>query len=97
MRFLMLLGLLSTSVLASEVATLQTNKSSKEIQIFMTDEALFQTAEKQYVAHACRLRTSMNMTINMRETLVPAACRAEITKFFLSNGYKPLDARTFIK
>lgn len=97
MRLLLLLSLLSLPVFAAEVATFHTNKATKEIMIYMTDDTLFQTAEKQYMAHACRLKSSINMTINMRETLVPAACRAEITKFFLNAGYKPLDARTFIK
>ena len=97
MRFLMLLGLISMPVLAAEVATLQANKLTKELVIYMTDETLFQNAEKQYMTHPCRLKSSINMSINMRESLVPTACRAEITKFFLNAGYKPLDAKTFIK
>lgn len=97
MRFLMLLGLISTNLWASEVATLQTQKTSRELLIYMTDDMLFQAAEKQYMAHPCRLKSSINMNINMRESLVPSACRAEITKFFMNAGYKPLDAKTFIK
>lgn len=97
MRLLMLLSLFSGFVFAAEVATLQTNKTTKEILIYMTDESLFQNAEKQYMTHPCRLKSSINMSINMRESFVPSSCRAEITKFFVNAGYKPLDARTFIK
>lgn len=97
MKKLLILSLLSMNLFAAEVATLNLARATKELNISFTDEALFQAAEKQFMTHPCRLKTNMNININMREISVPDTCRAELTKFFLNAGYKPIDARTFIK
>ncbi len=97
MHVLLTLICLSSVVFGAEVATLSPHKSSREFQLMLTDEALFAAGEKQFMTHACRFKTSLMTNSNLRENNLPEACRAEITKFLLNAGYKPLDAETFYK
>lgn len=96
MYLLTVLLLISAPLWASEVATIQRSTLAREIQLSMTDEELISAGEKQFVANSCRFKTTMAMN-GIKEISVPAACRAEITKFFINAGYKALDSRTFIK
>jgi hypothetical protein len=97
MKLFLTLLLLSHTVLAAEVATLTPSRISKEFFLSLTDDALFIAGEKQFMTHACRFKTTINMATNMRENNLPEVCRAEISKFLLNAGYSALDAQTFIK
>lgn len=94
MPLLILLLTLITSAFAAEVTTLENIKT--ELYVVTTDETLQSNFEKNYLAHACRPRLSMNGTI--KEFYFPTACRAEITKAILNSGYRPDQLyRTFSK
>lgn len=97
MSFWAITLLITSQLWAAEVATIQRLGALKDIQISVTDDELFAAAEKLYVAHPCRFRTVMGLANNLREITVPGSCRAEVTKFFINAGYKPLDSRTFVK
>lgn len=97
MKLFLALLCLSHAVFAAEVATLTPSRISKEFLLSLTDEALFTAGEKQFMAHACRFKTTIGIGTNMRENNLPEVCRAEISKFLINAGYKALDAQTFIK
>lgn len=94
MPLLILLLTLIPSVFAAEVTTLENVKT--ELYLVTTDDSLQSNLEKNYLAHTCRPRLSVNGTI--KELYFPTACRAEITKSILNAGFKPDQYfRTFVK
>ena len=95
MPLLILLSMLLTPVFAADVTTLDSHKT--EILLVTTEDTLQSAIEKNYMAHVCRPRISINGTL--KEFYFPSSsCRAEITKFLINNGYKPDQYfRTFVK
>lgn len=94
MRFLLLLICLTNAVYAVEVAILDTSSKLTELQFTLTDDALFQVLDKQYMAHPCRVRSTQNgANPIIRENTVARSCRGEIVKFLLNAGYKPIDQK----
>lgn len=87
--------MLLTPVFATEVATLESMKTT-ELILVMTDETLQAQVEKTYLVQTCRHRLSVNGSL--KEYYFPNSCRAEITKFLMNNGYKADQlSRTFTK
>lgn len=96
----LLIGILLTSFMAfsAEVATIDTNPNNRnEILLIITEDSLQNSLDKSLSGHPCRPRIGNNNLVAIRENGFPYACRAEITKFLLNNGYKSVDFRTFSK
>lgn len=88
--------MISTPVLAVEVTTMDSSKSTLEFMVITTEETFSATLEKQYLAQSCRPRITVNG--NIKELTFSNSCRAELTKFILNNGYKAdQHYRTFVK
>lgn len=97
MKFLLVL-LFSVSASATEVATVDLiqNKTTSAVLLSFSDASLYQALDKTWSAHQCK--TWFTMSSPTRETYAPKACRAEVIKFLLENGYKSLGSdKTFTK
>ena len=98
MPLFMIFLMVSTGVFAAEVATLETNPFNKnEIVLIVTEPSFQDSFEKAFLASPCKARVGNNNLVGIRENGFPLACRAEITKYLLNNGYKYVDFRTFQK
>lgn len=97
MPLILLFSTLLTSAFAVEIATFDVTKaSSNELLLVTTDEVTQGLVEKQYMAQPCRPRINTNG--NLREFYFQSACRADVTKVLISNGFTPDPYfRTFIK
>jgi hypothetical protein len=83
----LILIIFSMARLAAEVTTLNLTRNKSELLMVTTDETLMATMDKLLLISQCK----------PRENFVAISCRAEMIKLILNAGYKPLDARTFVK
>lgn len=88
---------MSFHAVSAEVAVIDDIGSSSEISIAFTDEALYAAMNKAWAMIPCKTR--FNFTPNYKVTATSSFCRAEVVKFILDSGYKPLDSfgRVFTK
>lgn len=87
---------LSLHLMAAEVTTLNLTRNKSELVLMTTDESVTATLDKALLISPCKPRQNL-IGGTIRENFFSLNCRAEITKLILNLGYKPLDARTFIK
>lgn len=87
---------LSLSLMASEVTTLNLTRNKTELLLISTDETFLATMDKLLIIGQCKPRQNL-VAMGLRENFVSVSCRAEMIKLILNAGYKPLDARTFVK
>ncbi len=96
MKFVLLFLVLSVSASAVEVAVIDEWKNGSEIMFSFTDETLLPSLDKLWITSPCKTRFSMNGFL--KETYTNRWCRAELVKFLMNSGYKPIDlGRTFTK
>ena len=78
-----------SSAFATEVATIEFSKSTPELTLILTDDALQAPLDKHFMTRTCRPRSNMNgQATSVREHIFLKACRAEVIQFLLNNGYK---------
>lgn len=99
MRLFIFLLMVSSTAFTAEVATIEINPSNRnELLVILTEDSLQNLLDKNFLAHPCKARMGNNNLVAIRENGFPFACRAEITKFLLNNGYKAsYDFRVFSK
>lgn len=96
MKFVLLFLVVSFSAIAVEVAVLDETRNGTEIMFSFTDETLYPALDKLWVTSPCKTRFTMNGFL--KENYANRWCRAELVKFIMNSGYKPIDlGRTFTK
>lgn len=84
-----ILFFIATTAFAAEVATLELSKTSEEVTLIMTEDAIQATFDKYFMTRTCRPRSIMNtQASSVREHTFIKPCRAEVIQFLLNNGYK---------
>lgn len=68
----------------------------KEVMVVSTED-LQPLIEKHFFTSPCKPRILGSINMNTKEFHFNPACRAEITKLIMNNGYKFQDFRTFVK
>jgi hypothetical protein len=87
---------ISLALMASEVTTLNLTRNKTELLLMTTDESLTASLDKTLLISPCKPRQNLIGAV-LRENYISTNCRAEVIKIIINAGFKPLDARTFIK